>query len=171
MPPHYYFDEFVDFCMFAAVCSCLISKSDSISHFHDSYLAIGSTRHFFLDVTRNGSVSGWLALKLAVDGARHTDQSYSETAQTRRTTRRSGGSETTGIVGVIENIKQDLEEEMAKGKDEEARIGFAGFRFVLKSTVRKSAPSSYQTKKRDYRSCYLLLAYSWDICSGEAIPN
>merc|ERR1719426_398644 len=33
----------------------------------------------------------------------------------------SGGSETTGIVGVIENIKQDLEEEMAKGKDEEAK--------------------------------------------------
>merc|ERR1719181_2001646 len=33
----------------------------------------------------------------------------------------SGGSETGGIVGVIENIKQDLEEEMAKGKDEEAK--------------------------------------------------
>merc|ERR1719454_221898 len=33
----------------------------------------------------------------------------------------SGGSETTGIVGVIENIKQDLEEEMAKAKDEEAK--------------------------------------------------
>ena len=116
-------------------------------------------------------MSGWLALKLAVDGARHTDKSSSETVQTRRTTRRSGGSETTGIVGVIENIKQDLEEEMAKAKDEEARIGFDGFRFVLKSTVRKSEPSSCQTEKRDYRSCYLLLAYSWDICSGEAILN
>merc|ERR1719311_2029145 len=33
----------------------------------------------------------------------------------------SGGSETTGIVGIIENIKQDLEEEMAKAKDEEAK--------------------------------------------------
>merc|ERR1719316_2152861 len=33
----------------------------------------------------------------------------------------SGGSETGGIVGIIENIKQDLEEEISKAKDEEAK--------------------------------------------------
>jgi chromosome segregation ATPase len=32
----------------------------------------------------------------------------------------SGGSETGGIVGIIENIKQDLEEEISKAKDQEA---------------------------------------------------
>ena len=34
---------------------------------------------------------------------------------------RSGASETGGIVGIIENIKQDLEEEISKAKDEEVR--------------------------------------------------
>merc|ERR1719171_1901371 len=33
----------------------------------------------------------------------------------------SGGSETGGIVGIIENIKQDLEEEISKAKEEEAK--------------------------------------------------
>merc|ERR1719353_1773098 len=33
----------------------------------------------------------------------------------------SGGSETGGIVGIIENIKQDLEEEISAAKDEEAK--------------------------------------------------
>merc|ERR1719331_1918701 len=33
----------------------------------------------------------------------------------------SGGSETGGIVGIIANIKQDLEEEMAKAQDDEAK--------------------------------------------------
>merc|ERR1719440_410383 len=33
----------------------------------------------------------------------------------------SGGSETGGIVGIIANIKQDLEEEMDKAKDDEAK--------------------------------------------------
>jgi hypothetical protein len=33
----------------------------------------------------------------------------------------SGGSETGGIVGIIENIKQDLEEEASKAKEEEAK--------------------------------------------------
>merc|ERR1719161_1850714 len=33
----------------------------------------------------------------------------------------SGASETGGIVGIIENIKQDLEEEISKAKDEEAK--------------------------------------------------
>merc|ERR1719159_1848694 len=33
----------------------------------------------------------------------------------------SGGSETGGILGIIENIKQDLEEEISKSKEEEAK--------------------------------------------------
>merc|ERR1719313_155347 len=33
----------------------------------------------------------------------------------------SGGSETGGILGIIENIKQDLEEEISASKDEEAK--------------------------------------------------
>merc|ERR1719191_1264894 len=55
----------------------------------------------------------------------------------------SGGSETTGIVGVIENIKQDLEEEMAKGKDEEAKALQA-----YKDTLKESQESMAAMEKK-----------------------
>merc|ERR1719316_1212856 len=55
----------------------------------------------------------------------------------------SGGSETTGIVGIIENIKQDLEEEMAKGKDEEAKALQA-----YKDTLKKSQESMAAMEKK-----------------------
>merc|ERR1719174_3262990 len=46
----------------------------------------------------------------------------------------SGGSETGGIVGIIENIKQDLEEEMAKAKDEEAKA-LQAYKDTLKESL------------------------------------
>merc|ERR1719231_1389246 len=55
----------------------------------------------------------------------------------------SGGSETTGIVGIIENIKQDLEEEMAKGKDEEAKALQA-----YKDTLKESQESMAAMEKK-----------------------
>merc|ERR1719375_1450577 len=48
----------------------------------------------------------------------------------------SGASETGGIVGIIENIKQDLEEEMAKAKEDEAKALQA-----YKDTLKKSLDS------------------------------
>merc|ERR1719420_888983 len=55
----------------------------------------------------------------------------------------SGGSETTGIVGIIENIKQDLEEEMAKAKDEEAKALQA-----YKDTLKESQESMAAMEKK-----------------------
>merc|ERR1719409_2038283 len=55
----------------------------------------------------------------------------------------SGGSETTGIVGIIENIKQDLEEEMAKAKDEEAKALQA-----YKDTLKESTESMEAMEKK-----------------------
>merc|ERR1719161_1890459 len=55
----------------------------------------------------------------------------------------SGGSETGGIVGIIENIKQDLEEEMAKGKDEEAKALQA-----YKDTLKESTESMAAMEKK-----------------------
>merc|ERR1719409_1269933 len=55
----------------------------------------------------------------------------------------SGASETGGIVGVIENIKQDLEEEMAKGKDEEAKALQA-----YKDTLKESQESMAAMEKK-----------------------
>merc|ERR1719321_298688 len=55
----------------------------------------------------------------------------------------SGGSETGGIVGIIENIKQDLEEEMAKAKDEEAKALQA-----YKDTLKESQESMAAMEKR-----------------------
>merc|ERR1719191_697181 len=52
----------------------------------------------------------------------------------------SGGSETTGI---IENIKQDLEEEMAKAKDEEAKALQA-----YKDTLKESQESMAAMEKK-----------------------
>merc|ERR1719420_309346 len=45
----------------------------------------------------------------------------------------SGASETGGIVGIIENIKRDLEEEMAKAKEEEAEA-LAAYKQLLKES-------------------------------------
>merc|ERR1719420_2520856 len=55
----------------------------------------------------------------------------------------SGGSETGGIVGVIENIKQDLEEEMAKAKDEEAKALQS-----YKDTLKESTDSMAAMEKK-----------------------
>merc|ERR1719440_2535528 len=55
----------------------------------------------------------------------------------------SGGSETGGIVGIIENIKQDLEEEMAKAKDEEAKALQA-----YKDTLKESTESMEAMEKK-----------------------
>jgi chromosome segregation ATPase len=55
----------------------------------------------------------------------------------------SGGSETGGIVGIIENIKQDLEEEMAKAKDEEAKSLQA-----YKDTLKESQDSMAAMEKK-----------------------
>merc|ERR1719454_2613608 len=55
----------------------------------------------------------------------------------------SGGSETGGIVGIIENIKQDLEEEMAKAKDEEAKALQA-----YKDTLKESQESMDAMEKK-----------------------
>merc|ERR1719181_1684802 len=55
----------------------------------------------------------------------------------------SGGSETGGIVGIIENIKQDLEEEMAKAKDEEAKALQA-----YKDTLKESQESMKAMEKK-----------------------
>merc|ERR1719238_30993 len=55
----------------------------------------------------------------------------------------SGGSETGGIVGIIENIKQDLEEEMAKAKDEEAKALQA-----YKDTLKESQESMAAMEKK-----------------------
>merc|ERR1719159_1504112 len=46
----------------------------------------------------------------------------------------SGSSETGGIVGIIENIKQDLEEEISKAKEEEANA-LQAFRDTQKESV------------------------------------
>jgi len=46
----------------------------------------------------------------------------------------SGGSETGGILGIIENIKQDLEEEISKAKEEEANA-LQAFRDTQKESV------------------------------------
>merc|ERR1740138_718830 len=55
----------------------------------------------------------------------------------------SGGSETGGIVGIIENIKQDLEEEMAKAKDDEAEALQA-----YKDTLKESEESMAAMEKK-----------------------
>jgi hypothetical protein len=55
----------------------------------------------------------------------------------------SGASETGGIVGIIENIKQDLEEEMAKGKEEEAKALQA-----YKDTLKESQESMAAMEKK-----------------------
>merc|ERR1719201_3235079 len=55
----------------------------------------------------------------------------------------SGGSETGGIVGIIENIKQDLEEEMAKGKQDEAKALQA-----YKDTLKESQESMAAMEKK-----------------------
>merc|ERR1719506_1522737 len=46
----------------------------------------------------------------------------------------SGASETGGIVGIIENIKQDLEEEISKAKEEEAKA-LQAFKDTLKESL------------------------------------
>jgi hypothetical protein len=55
----------------------------------------------------------------------------------------SGGSETGGIVGIIENIKQDLEEEMAKAKEGEAKALQA-----YKDTLKESEESMAAMEKK-----------------------
>merc|ERR1719454_18263 len=55
----------------------------------------------------------------------------------------SGGSETGGIVGIIENIKQDLEEEMDKGKQDEAKALQA-----YKDTLKESQESMDAMEKK-----------------------
>jgi len=55
----------------------------------------------------------------------------------------SGGSETGGIVGIIENIKQDLEEEMAKASDDEAKALQA-----YKTTLKESQESMEAMEKK-----------------------
>merc|ERR1719301_479987 len=55
----------------------------------------------------------------------------------------SGGSETGGIVGIIANIKQDLEEEMAKASDDEAKALQA-----YKDTLKESTESLAAMEKK-----------------------
>merc|ERR1719335_1812342 len=55
----------------------------------------------------------------------------------------SGGSETGGIVGIIENIKQDLEEEMDKASDDEAKALQA-----YKDTLKESEESMAAMEKK-----------------------
>merc|ERR1719335_1178190 len=55
----------------------------------------------------------------------------------------SGGSETGGIVGIIANIKQDLEEEMDKAKDDEAKALQA-----YKDTLKESTESMAAMEKK-----------------------
>merc|ERR1719484_141871 len=55
----------------------------------------------------------------------------------------SGGSETGGIVGIIENIKQDLEEEMDKAKADEAKALQA-----YKDTLKESQESMAAMEKK-----------------------
>merc|ERR1719316_1431061 len=55
----------------------------------------------------------------------------------------SGGSETGGIVGIIANIKQDLEEEMAKASDDEAKALQA-----YKDTLKESTESMAAMEKK-----------------------
>jgi hypothetical protein len=55
----------------------------------------------------------------------------------------SGGSQTGGIVGIIENIKQDLEEEMDKGKADEAKALQA-----YKDTLKESQESMAAMEKK-----------------------
>jgi hypothetical protein len=55
----------------------------------------------------------------------------------------SGGSQSGGIVSIIENIKQDLEEEMAKGKDDEAKALQA-----YKDTLKESQESMDAMEKK-----------------------
>merc|ERR1719183_141418 len=55
----------------------------------------------------------------------------------------SGGSQTGGIVGIIENIKQDLEEEMDKAKDDEAKALQA-----YKDTLKESQESMAAMEKK-----------------------
>merc|ERR1719473_1381520 len=55
----------------------------------------------------------------------------------------SGASESGGIVGIIENIKQDLEEEMAKGKEDEAKALQA-----YKDTLKESEESMDAMEKK-----------------------
>merc|ERR1719171_2195226 len=50
----------------------------------------------------------------------------------------SGGSETGGIVGIIANIKQDLEEEMEKGKADEAKA-LQAYKHTLKESQESMA--------------------------------
>jgi len=55
----------------------------------------------------------------------------------------SGSSETGGIVGIIENIKQDLEEEISKAKDQEAKALQA-----FRDTQKESADSMAAMKAK-----------------------
>jgi hypothetical protein len=71
--------------------------------------------------TNNGVA---LAQKKAVHATKKADPEYTTSEDTAPAAEfsaaSSGGSETGGILGIIENIKQDLEEEISKAKDQEA---------------------------------------------------
>merc|ERR1719174_1542053 len=88
-----------------------------------------------------------LAQKKAAHGTNKEEPEYTTSEDTAPeatfSSASSGGSESGGIVGIIENIKQDLEEEMAKAKDEEAKALQA-----YKDTLKESTESMEAMEKK-----------------------
>jgi hypothetical protein len=88
-----------------------------------------------------------LMQKKAARGMKREDPEYTTSEDTapeaQFSSASSGGSETGGIVGIIENIKQDLEEEMDKAKDDEAKALQA-----YKDTLKESQESMDAMEKK-----------------------
>jgi hypothetical protein len=88
-----------------------------------------------------------LMQKKAARGMKKEDPEYTTSEDTapeaQFSSASSGGSETGGIVGIIENIKQDLEEEMDKAKDDEAKALQA-----YKDTLKESQESMDAMEKK-----------------------
>merc|ERR1719379_2753234 len=73
----------------------------------------------------------------------------------------SGGSETGGIVGIIENIKQDLEEEMAKAKEEEAKA-LRSYKDTL-----KESQESMEAMEKKIASMKVEIAETTKLCTDK----
>merc|ERR1719181_1781385 len=88
-----------------------------------------------------------LVQKKAARGMKKEDPEYTTSEDTapeaQFSSASSGGSETGGIIGIIENIKQDLEEEMDKAKDDEAKALQA-----YKDTLKESQESMAAMEKK-----------------------
>ena len=103
----------------------LVCHTSNESKFYDTYQSIIYNYYNQFDpiCKADFSCTGVLYAQYlaAIDSEfKHVIQFLCKLSGLERQTR-SGASETGGIVGIIENIKQDLEEEISKAKEEEVR--------------------------------------------------